>query len=50
MILEDERHINVHEFENPNDPPISRNCDVSEIDLFMSLYDKIMETSTSRTS
>jgi hypothetical protein len=50
IILEDERHINVYEFENPNDPPISRNRDVPEIDLIMSLYEKIMETGTLRTS
>jgi hypothetical protein len=32
MTLEDERHIDVHEFENPNDPPISSVGDVPEID------------------
>jgi hypothetical protein len=31
MILEDERHIDVHEFENPDGPTISTNRDVPEI-------------------
>jgi hypothetical protein len=48
MILEDKRHIDVHEFEETDDPPISTNHDVPEIQHIMNRYAQIMDKDTSR--
>ena len=49
MIVEHERdrHTDLREFENPNDPPISASRQVPEIDDLMKAYSKIKDTGTS---
>jgi hypothetical protein len=49
MILEDVVVIDVYEFEEPNDPPISMNCDIPQIHQIMKKYEEIMDRPTSRT-
>jgi hypothetical protein len=49
MILEDEKVIDVLEFEGPDDPPISLNCDVPQIHQIMK-YEEIMDRRTSVTN
>jgi hypothetical protein len=44
MILEDEEVIYVHEFEEPDDPPISMNCDIPQIHQIMKKYEEIMDS------
>jgi hypothetical protein len=48
MILEDERHLDVHEFENPKDPPLNTNRDIPEIQEIMKRYDERMDEGTYR--
>jgi hypothetical protein len=48
MILEDEKHINIQEFGNPDDPIISTNHDVLKIEPITKRYEEIMDRGTCR--